>query len=120
MHTGPLPRESVVQMKSIKRILFGRVAKDSENLKAFKAEAEKEAENDKTMTTAFWIRDHVKDVIIPMVKDGTLPKVNPNIQILPQYNDIWQECEYMLPQGFIACPQNTFMLCCRCNGVLVL
>ena len=105
MHTGPLPRESVLQLRSIKRVLWGRVASDSENLKVFESESRKEAENDKSMTVAFLIRDHIKDVLIPLVKDGTFPMVNPNRPILPQYQEVWEECEYMLPQGLIACSQ---------------
>ena len=99
MHTGPLPDMSVVQLKNIKRFLFGRVAKDTENLKAFQEQADEEVANDKKMTTAFWMKDHINDVMIPLVKDGHLPKLNPNLPALQQYDHVWEDNECMLLYG---------------------
>ena len=103
MHSGPLPQESVVQLKSIRRVLFGRLARETVNLKSFQAQAEKEADDDKTMATACWVKDHINDVMIPVVKGGHLPKLNPNLPALKQYEHVWEDYEYMFPHGCIAC-----------------
>ena len=103
MHSGPLPQESVLQLKSIRRFLFGRLARETENLKAFKTHKDEEEENDKRMSTAFLIKDHITDFMLPLVKEGKLPKLNPNLPALKQYEHVWDDCEYMLPDGCIAC-----------------
>ena len=93
----------VCQLKSIRRFLFGRLARETENLKAFKTHKDEEEENDKRMSTAFLIKDHIIDFMLPLVKKGNLPKLNPNLPALKQYEHVWEDCEYMLPDGCIAC-----------------
>ena len=99
MHSGPLPQESVIQLKSIKRFLFGRGASTTEDVKTFEALSLEEAAKDKTMHTAFWVKQHINDVMIPLVKEERLPKLNPNLPGTKQYDDVWQDREYRLPEG---------------------
>ena len=92
MHCGELSPDSVKQLTSLKRYLFGRVAQDSENYKVFDAVAKGEAVSDQIMTMTFRIIDHIKEVMLPEVKNGTFPKLNVEYCPLEQYADCWQVC----------------------------
>ena len=90
IHSGLLPAESISQLKSVKRHLYGRAAKKTENLNEFNAVAEAEADSDMVMSISFRILDHIEDVMLPAVLNGKFPKLNPDFDSLAQYEDCWE------------------------------
>ena len=90
MHSGDLPKESVTQLRSLKRHLYGRVARETENLKEFNAVAEAEAESDNIMSVTYRILDHIEDVMLPALRAGKFPKLNMDCDALSQYDDCWE------------------------------
>ena len=91
IHSGELPAESVSQLKSLKRHLYGRVARETENLKELTQIAEAEADSDMVMSITFRILDHIELVMLPAVLEGKFPKLNVNYDSLSQYEDCWEE-----------------------------
>ena len=90
-HTGPLPAESVMQLKSLKRYLYGRIARESENLATLEQRAHAESVSDIVMSTVYRIMDHIDDVMIPLVKLGKYPQINPNLDALTQYAEVMED-----------------------------
>ena len=88
-HSGQLPENSVLQLNSLKRYLTGRVARESEGLKAFEDITANEAKSDMIMSCTYRILDHVTENILPMVKNGTLPKLNLKHDAISQYDHCW-------------------------------
>ena len=91
IHSGELPPESVAQLKSLKRHLFGRLARETENLSTINSIAQKESDSDTVMSTTYRIMDHVDEVMIPAVMKGTFPKLNPAFDALTQYAGCWED-----------------------------
>ena len=92
MHSGELPVESVTQLTSLKRHLFCRVCRETENLKAFNEVSENEHNSDSLMGLTFRVRDHIQEVMIPALLAGKFPKLNSKYDALPQYEDCWEVC----------------------------
>ena len=90
-HTGPLPAESVMQLTSLKRYLYGRIARESENLATLEQRAHAESVSDSIMSTVYRIMDHIDDVMIPLVKLGKYPQINPNLDALTQYAEVMED-----------------------------
>ena len=90
IHSGELPDESISQLKSLKRYLYGRLARETENLKEFTAVAEAEVKSDTVMAITFRIRDHIETHMLPAVTEGKFPKLNPDYDSLSQYQDSWE------------------------------
>jgi len=90
MHTGELPQDSVTQLTSLKRYLFNRVARETENLAAFNKVSEDEHTSDGIMSVCFRIRDHIDEVMLPALRAGKFPKFNLEYDALSQYSDCWE------------------------------
>ena len=90
MHSGELPQESVTQLTSLKRHLFNRVAKETENLAALNQISENEVKSDCIMSITYRILDHIDEVMLPALRSGKFPKLNVNYDSLSQYDDCWE------------------------------
>ena len=92
MHSGTLPQDSITQLTSLKRHLFNRVARETENYKEFQDIAENESKSDSKMSMTYRIIDHVNDVMLPALRDGRFPKFNVGFDALSQYDECWEVC----------------------------
>ena len=90
-HTGPLPPESSMQFKSFKRYLYCRVAREAENLTMIEETAKAEFSSDAVMGMVYRIMDHIDDVMIPLVKAGTFPRINVEHNALTQYAEVMED-----------------------------
>ena len=80
-----------MQLTSLKRYLYGRIARESENLATLEQRAHAESVSDSIMSTVYRIMDHIDDVMIPLVKLGKYPQTNPNLDALTQYAEVMED-----------------------------
>ena len=91
MHSGELPQESIVQLRSLQRHLWGRVAKEATQLSTIENVTRIENESDHQMSALYRLKDHVQEVMLPGITAGRWPKVQVNADPQKQYADCWQE-----------------------------
>ena len=93
MHSGELPPESKVQLRSLERHLWGRVAQEAVNLSTIENVCRAENEADHQMTALFRLKDHIEEVMLPGITAGRWPKVALDQSPQDQYGECWQDRE---------------------------
>ena len=91
MHSGELPQESQMQLKSLQRHLWGRVAKEAVNLSSIESVCRTENESDHHMAALYRLRDHISDVMLPGITSGKYPPVAVDVDPQTQYSECWKD-----------------------------
>ena len=91
VHSGELPLESVVQLRSVQRHLWGRISEEAEDSSSIENMCKLENESDQQMNALFKLQAHVVEVMLPGITAGRWPRVAVDVDPMTQYRECWKD-----------------------------